>query len=202
MAFGNLGGAYLQIGDFAQATESLKKSLALNPSDDLAAANTSQALRCQGKPGEALPYAQKATELNPTEDTNWLELGDCYSSLRNREKEAKVAYRRAAQETEKHLRTDPTNGASVMLLALYQVKSGNSQNALALIKKAESLGANDMDSQLYKARILELLGQRDQALATLAACFRKGATPLQFEPFPDMDSLRKDPRYQKIQRST
>ncbi len=200
-AFANLGGEYLQIGDFAQAAESLKKSLALAP-DDLAAVNTSLALRLQDKPAEALPYAQKAVELNPTEDTNWLELGDCYSSLRNHENDAKAAYVRAAQETEKHLRTDPTNGANVMLLALYQVKSGNSQNALALVKKAELLGANDMDSQLFKARILELLGQRDQALATLASCFRRGASALQFAPFPDMDSLRRDPRYQKIQQST
>ena len=109
-AFANLGGEYLQVGDFAQATESLKKSLALLP-NDLAAVNTSLALRYQGKPAEALPYAQKAVELNPTEDTNWLELGDCYSSLHKHDNEAKAAYLRAAQETENHLRTDPTDGA-------------------------------------------------------------------------------------------
>jgi hypothetical protein len=85
-----------------------------------------------------------------------------------------------------------------MLLALYQVKSGTPQNALHLIKKAELLGADDMDSQLYKARILELLGKRDQALATLAVCFRRGATALQFAPFPDMESLRQDPRFRQM----
>ena len=196
-AFANLGGEYLQVGDFARATESLEKSLALSP-NDLAAVNTSLALRYQGKPSEALPYAQKAVELNPTEDTNWLELGDCYSSLRKHENEAKAAYLRAAQETENHLRTDPTDGPSVMLLALYQVKSGTLQNALPLIKKAEALGADDMDSQLFKARILELIGKRDEALATLAVCFRRGATTLQFAPFPDMDSLRQDLRYREM----
>jgi tetratricopeptide (TPR) repeat protein len=160
--------------------------------------NTSLALRYQHKPAEALPYAQKAVELNPTEDTNWLELGDCYSSLHNHKDDAKAAYLRAAQEAEKHVRTDPTDGASVMLLALYRVKSGIVQDALALIKKAEGLGADDMDSQLYKARILELLGKRDEALATLAVCFRKGATALQFAPFPDMEALRQDPRYLQL----
>ncbi|HEX5235053.1 MAG TPA: protein kinase [Silvibacterium sp.] len=200
-AFGNLGGAYLQIGDFAQATEALKKSLALRP-DDLAAANASLALRYQGKAAEALPFAQQAVQLNPTEDTNWLELGECYSSLRNHESKARAAYLRAAQETERHLRIDATDGPSWMLLALYQVKSGGSRNALALIKKAESLGAHDMDSQLYKARIYELLGNRDEALATLAACFRKGATSLQFAPFPDMESLRRDPRYREMIQPT
>jgi tetratricopeptide (TPR) repeat protein len=196
-AFANLGGEYLQIGDFAQASSSLKKSFDLEP-NDLAAVNTSLALRYQHKPAEALPYAQKAVEMNPTEDTNWLELGDCYSSLHNHENDAKAAYLRAAQEAEKHVRTDPTDGASVMLLALYQVKSGDAQDALSLLKKAERLGANDMDSQLYKARILELLGKRDEALATLAVCFRKGATALQFAPFPDMEALRQDPRYLQL----
>ena len=85
-----------------------------------------------------------------------------------------------------------------MLLALYQMKSGDAQDALSLLKKAGRLGANDMDSQLYKARILELLGKRDEALATLAVCFRKGATALQFAPFPDMEALRQDPRYLQL----
>jgi len=200
-ALGNLGGAYLQIGDFTQATEALKKSLALQP-NDLAAVNASLALRYQGKFAEALPFAQQAVQLNSTDDTNWLELGECYSSLGNHVSEAKSAYLRAAQETEKYLRTDPTNGPSWMRLALYQVKSGNQHDSLALIQKAESLGANDMDSQLFKARILELLGKRDEALATLAACFRKGATSLQFAPFPDMESLRRDPRYLAMMQST
>ena len=75
---------------------------------------------------------------------------------------------------------------------------GNQQNALSLIQKAESLGAVDMDSQVYKARVLELLGRRDEALATLADCFRKGATALQIAPYPDLHSLRKDPRYRQM----
>lgn len=199
-AFGNLGGAYLQVGDFAQATEALEKSLALK-SNDLAAVNASLALRYQGKFTEALSFAQQAVHLNPTEDTNWLELGECYSSLRNRQSEARAAYLRAAEEAQKHLRTDATDGPSWMLLALYQVKSGTPQNALALVRKAESLGAGDMDSQLYKARIFELLGNREAALATLSVCFRRGATSLQFAPFPDMDSLRRDPRYLAMARS-
>jgi tetratricopeptide (TPR) repeat protein len=140
-------------------------------------------------------------ELNPAANLNWLELADCYSSLSGRQREAKGAYLRAAEEAERHLRTDPADGPSWMLLALYQVKSGNPKNALAFIKKAESLGADDTDSQLYKMRILELLGKREDALATFAACYRKGATAFEIEPFPDMRSLRQDPRYWAIVQS-
>jgi tetratricopeptide (TPR) repeat protein len=198
LALSNLGVEYLQVGDFAAATESLKKSLTLQPDFDQAAANTSLALRYQGKFEEALPFALKAAELNPSDDTNWLELGECYSSLRNRQSEAKSAYLRAAKVAERHLRTDATDGPSWMLLALYQVKSGNPLNATSFIEKAESLGADDVDSQLYKARILELLGRRDEALATLGLCFLKGATALQVASFPDLQLLRRDPRYREI----
>jgi serine/threonine-protein kinase len=200
MAVGNLGGEYLQVGEFAEATESLKKSFALQP-NDLAAVNIAQALRYQGKSQEALPFALKAVELSPSDDTNWLELGDCYSSLHNHQSQAKGAYQRAAREVEQHLQTDATNGPNWMLLALYRVKSGNTQNAFSLIQRAESLQANDMDSQLYKARTLEVLGRRDEALAALASCFQKGASALQVAHFPDMQELRRDPRYRKMVQS-
>ncbi|HTD55165.1 MAG TPA: tetratricopeptide repeat protein [Silvibacterium sp.] len=200
LAFANLGGEYLETGDFVEATNSLKRSLALYP-NDLAAANTSLALRYQGNYSEALPFARKAVQLNPTEPTNWLELGDCYSSLKN-PSAALTAYRQAERETAQRLQTDTGNGPNWMLLALYRAKCGDSKDTLALVQKAESLGAGDMDSQLYKARIMELLGKRSDALTTLEACFRHGATALQIAPFPDMESLRRDPRYLQIVRST
>jgi serine/threonine protein kinase/tetratricopeptide (TPR) repeat protein len=198
MALSNLGGEYLQIGEFAEGLETMKRSLALDPGSDFAAANTSLALRYQGKHEQALLFARKAVQLNPALDTNWLELADCLSSLRNHQGDAKDAYVRAAKEAERHLLTDPTDAPNWMLLALYKVKSGSPQNAPLLMERAESLGARDMDSQIYKARILELLGKRDEALTTLAACSRKGATDLQVAPFPDMQPLRKDPRYRQM----
>ena len=193
----NLSGEYLQVGDFAAASEASKKSFLLRP-NALAAANASLALRYQDKYREALPFAIKATELDPSDDINWLELGECYQSLGNHANEARAAYARAATEAERQLNVNAADGPRWMLLALYQIKSGHSQSALSLIKKAEEHGADDVDSQLSKARILELLGKRDEALSTLAVCFRRGATALQVAPFPDLQSLRKDPRYRQI----
>jgi hypothetical protein len=141
-------------------------------------------------------------ELNPANDVNWLELGECYSSLHNRQREATAAFVMAAKVAEKHLQTDASDGPAWMLLALYQVKSGNTQVAPSLIEKAELLGADDLDSQVYKVRILELLGRRKEALAALVVCLQKGATELQLAPFPDLQSLREDPEYQKIIRSS
>jgi serine/threonine protein kinase/tetratricopeptide (TPR) repeat protein len=197
MAFSNLGTVYMQMGHFPEAVEYLKKSLSLKPTA-LAASNISAALRAQGKATEALPFARRAVDLDPADDWNWLELADCYSSLPGRQNSAKDAYKKAASVVESHLRTDSSDGASWMQLALYQVKSGKQQNALSLIQKAESLGARDMDSQLCKARILELLGRREDALTVLKTCFLNGATDFQVSSAPDMRSLQRDPRYRAL----
>jgi tetratricopeptide (TPR) repeat protein len=201
MSLSNLGVEYLQIGEFTQGLESIKQSLALDPESSFAAANVSLALRYQGKYEQALPFARKAVQMNPAQDTNWLELADCLSSLRKHRGEATGAYLRASKEAERHLLTDPSDGPDWMLLALYKAMSGSPQEAPLLMERAESLGARDMDSQLYKVRTLELLGKRQDALMTLAFCSRKGATDLQFAPSPDLESLRKDPRYRQLMRS-
>jgi eukaryotic-like serine/threonine-protein kinase len=197
-ALSNLGVEYTQLGEFAEAVEILKRSTTLDPDSSLTAAFTSFALRHQGKYDEALRFARKAVQLNPALDTYWLELGDCYVALGHHQSEARKAYLRAAKEAELHLAIDQTNGPGWMLLALYKVKSGSPQDARSLIERAESLGVSDMDSQLYKGRILELLGKREEALATFASCFRRGATDVQVAAFPDLESLREDRRYRQL----
>jgi tetratricopeptide (TPR) repeat protein/tRNA A-37 threonylcarbamoyl transferase component Bud32 len=200
-ALSNLGAEYIQVGEFAEAIEILKRSAALDPDLAQTAAYTALALRYQGKYEEALRFARKAVQLDPVSDSNWLGLGDCYVPLGNHQTEARKAYLRAAKEAERHLSMDPTDGPGWLLLALYKVKSGSPQDAPSLMERAELLGVSDMDSQLYKGRIFELLGKREEALVTLAACFRRGATDIQVAAFPDLQFLRKDPRYRQVVES-
>jgi tetratricopeptide (TPR) repeat protein len=197
LAFNNVGDSYLQLGQFPEAATYFKRSFDLKP-NALAAVNLSTTLRAQGKVSDALPFALKATELDPGDDQNWMELADCYSSLAGHQKEAREAYERAAREVERHLLTNPTDGPSWMQLTLYHVKLGTQGDALAGIKKAETYGANEMDAQLCKVRILEVLGRRDEALGVLKSCFERGATDAQVSSVSDLRSLQRDPRYQSI----
>lgn len=197
LALSNIGDCYLQLGRFSDATAYFQKSFALKP-NALAAVNISTTLRAQGKVNEGLPFALKAVDLDPGDDWNWMELADCYSSLPGRQKSARDAYQRAATETERHLVTDPTDGPAWMQLALYRAKLGAREDTLPVIKKAESLGANDMESQLCKVRILEVLRHRDDALAAIKSCFERGATDAQVSSISDLRSLQRDPRYQNL----
>lgn len=197
----NLGAVYLQQGKLDEAANSVKKSLDLAPSDS-AATTMAALLRCEGKYTDAVRFAQKSVELNPSEAANWLELADCYSLAPRQRGKAKKAYSQGVKAQEEELRTDLTNGPGWMLLALCRVKSGNPETASSLVQKAESLYAGDIYSRLYKARTLELIGDREQALATLASCLKSGVTTFQILTMPDMGSLRDDLRYQEMVKST
>jgi Tfp pilus assembly protein PilF len=197
LAMNNIGELFLKLGQLKEARESLRRSLALKFSG-LAAANMAQELRAEGKYAEALLFALKAVDVDPADDQYWLELGDCYSSLPGYRPQARKAYSRAAAEIEHHLQMDESDGPSWMLLALYQAKTGKLEAARATTRKAESLGASELDSQIFKVRILELTKQREEALATVAACFQKGATKFQIDSIPDLQFLRADPRYRAI----
>jgi serine/threonine protein kinase/predicted Zn-dependent protease len=200
LALSNVASLCFQLGRFDEAIETSKKSMAIEP-NDIAAATMADVLRAQKKYADALQWAQLAVKLNPTEGTNLLELGDCYSEVRGHSADAENSYKNAAHIQEQQMQTDPTNGPGWMLLALYRIKSGKPESASALVKKAESLNAADLYSQLFKVRILELLGDRDGALATLNTCMQRGATSYQMDSSVDLDSLRSDPRYTSIMNS-
>jgi eukaryotic-like serine/threonine-protein kinase len=197
LALSNIGSVCLQLGRAPEAIAKLQQSLALRPTG-LASSNLSAALRSQGKLLPALGVARKATELDPGDSTTWLELGDCSSMVRGHDAEAKRAYREAAEVQREQLNTDATDGPGWILLALYEAKTGAKEDARAHLQIADSLPSGDLDSQMTKARTLEILDNRDEALATLAQCFKRGATPVQIELAPDMASLKRDPRYQSL----
>jgi hypothetical protein len=85
-----------------------------------------------------------------------------------------------------------------MVLALCGAKLGEPEKALTLVAKAESLHADDMDSQLYKVRALELAGRRDAAMAAIVRCLSRGASPFQFDSMPDLERLRATPEYKSM----
>lgn len=199
-ALNNVGTLYQLLGNFQQAEDSLNRSLALEP-NGWASATMASVLRSEGKYAEALSVALKGVTLEPTEPQNWLELGDCYESLHVHSSEARAAYGHAAKLQEAQLQTDPTYGPGWMRLALYRAKFGTVEGVPLLIKKAELFHADDIDSQLTKARILQLLGDREAALETIAACVKHGATNSQIQSTPDLESLRSDPRYKSLTKS-
>ncbi len=197
IALTNMACMYLQLGQTTQAIDKLRESLRVRPSA-VASLTMSQALRSQGKTASALQFAKNATGLNPGNSTTWLELGDCYSMMRYRDAEAREAYIQGARAQREYQAAHPTDGPGWMLLALLEAKVGSASEARKHMRKGDSLPSADLDTQLNKSRVLELLGMRKDALELLSACFKRGATRFAVDLMPEMLSLKRDPSYQKI----
>ena len=185
----NLSTITLQMGNPDDAIEIATKCMSLTPNDHGAAAMAA-ALRCKGKFDEALSFASKAVELGPDYPDNWMELGDVYSNLKRKQVESLSAFGRAAKLQEQIVQTNPTDGPTWMSLALCQAKSGEFDKSMKSLRTAESNFSQDLDSQFIKVRTTELLGNRNEALATISQCLQRGATLFQFEVLPDLDQLR------------
>ena len=193
----NIAALSLQLGRIPEAMESCRRSLQIAPSA-IAASNMAAILRVQSNPTAAVPFARQATVLDPDDSLNWLELGDCYSMLPGKSKEALAAYQQALHSQQAELQTDPADGPGLMLLALLQAKCNPLADVSPIIQKADAAPAADIDSQLCKARTLELTHHRPEAITTLRQCLTRGATRFQVETTPDLQDLIKDPAYKAI----
>ncbi len=198
LALANIGSVYLQLGKLPEAIDNLNASMRLKLIEG-AAQSLSAALLIQGKTADAIGFAQQAIALNGLEAGNWLGLGDCLAATPKGKSKALDAYKRAAILEEEHLRTEKKDGPGWMLLALCRAKVGGDISVgLSTIKLADSYAADDIDSQLKKVRVFEILDKRDEALSTLKRCLMRGATVFQFQTMPDLDLLRNDKRYSDI----
>jgi tetratricopeptide (TPR) repeat protein len=196
----NVGFMYLVLGHTSEALEKLKLSLSLQRTA-LASAMMSAALRSKRDALSALPFAQEATTLDAGDSNMWLELGDCESTIHGHEDQARRAYAEAARVQREALETNNRDGPGWILLGLCEAKTGANQDARTHLRKGESLPSGDLDTQMCKARLFETLGQRDEALTTLASCLRRGASTIQVDLMPEMEQLKTDPRYREILRT-
>ncbi len=195
----NTGSVLLQQGKLSQAKQVLEKSFALEPSD-IAAVNLAAVARARGVFQEAVQYAQKAVRLNPEDPANLLELGDSYQAAGSRLMSGS-AYRQAAEKQEEQLRIQRSNGSGWLLLALCRAKLGTRSAASAALERADALHADDMESQLLKARTLELLGRREDAIRLIHDCLNRGATNFQVHTMPDLVGLRSTPQFHNVMES-
>ena len=131
------------------------------------------------------------------DSTAWLELADCLSAMKQRQGEAHNAYVEALRLQTDQLAVNPQDGPGWMLLSLFHAKTG-SQSALSLLKKADENYSGDLDSQLCRIRVLEVLGHREDALQTAAGILRRGAPPSQIEQVADLQNLILDRKFRRL----
>jgi len=116
VSYGNRGNNKAAMGDFDGAIKDLKIALTHNDKSAECWNNIGSALNEKGLPSEALPYLNKAIELNPDYSDAYNNLGIANEFLKNRE--VSIGY------FKKSVEIDPTNDDASTFLSYYHFTNG------------------------------------------------------------------------------
>lgn len=192
----NLGAVYLAREELEQANLALNRSIQLLPTGE-AYTNLGTALFWLRKYRPAADAYLKAVNLNPQSPLLWRNLGDAYQMIGMNDK-AKASWRKAADLAAGLLDLDPNNLDTLVSLALYRAKLGESVQALALLRRADAHPGRTVEQLFYEAQAYELAGKRDSALQLLRDCMQHGYSSTDIVHAPELASLRKDSRFSAL----
>jgi serine/threonine-protein kinase len=128
---------------------------------------------------------------------------------RGKEKEAERAFAAAEEAMLSEARESPNDAKILIMRGLIEAMLGRAEDAIAAGERAAQvlpISADALDGPLIAtnlAAIYAQVGRRDQALAALETLVKQigGPTPGMLRVEPQWDSLRDDPRFQRLLES-
>lgn len=109
-AFASIGEVYLRQNDFKTSQEFFKKSLELNPKDEVLAYNVAEIYFNNQKIDDAITYYALATQIKPEWGTPFVKLGYAYLN--------KADYAKAIASFEKFLQVEPNSDQAPVVQAV------------------------------------------------------------------------------------
>ncbi len=190
----NLGAAYLLLGKTEEGRDACERAIANHPNEDalLNLGNVAYAARDYSK---ALNYYNRARDLNPNVHMIWRNIGDCYTMLHQTAPTQKN-YQKAAEILAADLQINPRYGGDWMTLAYYSAKLGHRSQAAEQLAEAEKRGAPDLESQLLKAQVLILLGEKEKGINLTLDLLKQGISRVEVNIAVDLQTVLGDPRLQ------
>jgi TolB-like protein/Flp pilus assembly protein TadD len=172
-AFNNLGAAHYMLGQFEQAAEALQQSLSLAPTA-LAYSNAGSSLFFLHRFEDAVDMYQKAVEYAPEDFQNWGNLGDAYLFTETMQELAEPMYLNAIKLALERLKVNPLDVDTLSLVAHYQGKIGDREQALQYIARANALAPENVYVHYNTSTALCALGEMDQAVTALEKAISLG----------------------------
>jgi eukaryotic-like serine/threonine-protein kinase len=192
----NQGALALLLGRYDEAEKALRRAIAIQPSS-AAYSNLGFCFFLRRQYAAAVPWFERATELQPRDDKLWRNLGDAYQRAPGLASKVAAAYGTAISLAKQRMALNPRSADALTALALYYAKAGDRANALSNVWRADDL---PLSSEMYLrlADTYEILGQRDQALKSVASGMAHGLGSKQIEQDLDLERLTADPGYRQL----
>lgn len=198
--YANLGAVYLAEGKYADAIQPLNQSLQIRPTA-ATYSNLGTAYFHLRRFSEAATAYRQATHLNDRDYQFWGNLGEALHFAGSLQ-EAANAYRKGIVLAEEARRINPRDPEVFSFLANYYVMIGDRSEALKNLDQALLYGKADKEILFGAALVYNRLGETGPALEWLRKALLAGYSPTTVKESPDLDNLRKDPRYEALLQAT
>lgn len=185
---------YLNLCRFAEAEKELRLSIGLKETAP-SVHSLGLVLMFEGRDQDAIPYFQRALQLDQDRYLSWMYLGIAWRRLGNRS-EAAHANRRGLELAEAAVARDPRGGYTRSLLAYLCSQLGSRERAQSEIAQALQLSPRDADVGDMALWTYEAMGQRTDALK-LAATLSPEQLAWQNQ-WPDLADLQRDPQFTRL----
>ncbi len=148
----------------------------------------------QGDFKAAAEVLEKAVSANPQEYENWHSFADALIQIGKNE-DATSAYKKARDLLKVRLDRRPNDGWFTALMAVFVARLGDTSRAQELTKRALELAPENPNVRILVASVYELLGRRQDALASIQIARKLGISDSDILTEPIFKDLRQDPRF-------
>nr|WP_308606370.1 protein kinase [Massilia sp. DJPM01] len=196
-SYANLSLALQRQNRMDESLQVLQQGLQVRPTGGLYT-NLGNALFNRGDYVGAAEAFQRAVAPPFTTNSDylrWANLGDTLRWIPGREEDSRKAYRQALGMLKPLLLEAPGEATLQSRMGLYGARLGERAAALEHTRRAVDMRPDDPNLRFRALMAYELLGERDLALAELAAARQRGYPVHLINAEPDLIALRRDPRY-------
>jgi adenylate cyclase len=153
----------------------------------------------EGKIAEAVPHYEKAVAVMESDYHAWGMLMTSYHGLGDGQR-VREAAKKTLKEVEGVLSQDPSNGAAISFGVAALANLGEQDRAREWMERALLLDPENLNMRYnFACALAREFGDRESAIRMLQSCIPRLKGSLgNIEFDPDLDSIRDDPRFQKI----
>jgi adenylate cyclase len=181
------------------ALAELRKGLELNPDSWELNKALANFYMFRGKIADARQHFEKAAAVMDTDYHAWGMLTSCHYALGDDEIGLESA-KMTLQQVEQVLSQDPSNGAAISFGVHALAVLGERERAMEWMERALLIDPDNLNMRYnFACTLARDFGDREGALHMLESCLSRLQGSLgNVEHDPDLDSIRDDPRFQKV----
>lgn len=168
------GALLMTAGDNHEAMKAFERSMAIEPIEAVLGNLGTLKYQAGDYAGAAALY-RRAIDLNPGNPAFWGNLGDALQADPATGAQSRPAYVEAAQRAQAFVDVKQDDARALAMLGWFRANLGESEVAVALANRAETLGQQAAEVALFNAQTFALLGDLEQARRRLAAARAAGA---------------------------